>query len=84
MLFAALLSASAAWADFGQYENHTLDGDTLTIESTLGTLRISAVDDSAFEVHYVENGVQQLPSFALASRDLGHAIAVEESPAIEQ
>jgi oligosaccharide 4-alpha-D-glucosyltransferase len=79
ILLAALLSATAARADFGQYEDHTLDGDTLTIESTLGTLRISAVDDAAFEVHYVEDGVKQLPSFALASKDGAHAVEVEET-----
>ena len=79
ILFAALLFASAARADFGQYESHTLNGNTLTIESSVGALRITAVDDAAFEVHYVEDGVRQLPSFALAPVDDDHAIAVEDT-----
>ena len=60
------LIASTSWADFGEYRSHTLDGDTLTVTSSRGELRIRAVDDAAFEVHYVEDGVKQLPSFALA------------------
>ena len=79
ILLATLLVASAAQADFGQYASHTLDGNTLTIESTLGELRITAVDDAAFEVHYVEDGVRQLPSLALAPSDVNPAIAVEDT-----
>ncbi len=79
LLLVALLSADPARADFGQYEDHSFGGNVLTIESTLGTLRITAVDDAAFEVHYIENGVRQLPSFALAPRPGEHAGSVRES-----
>ena len=55
----------AALADFGDYENHSIADRTLTVTTTLGELRVTAVDDAAFEVHYIEDGVRQLPSFAL-------------------
>ena len=69
LLVAALLVALPARADFGSYESHALEGNTLVISSTRGELRLTAVDDAAFEVHYVEPGVRQLPSFALAGSD---------------
>ena len=59
MLFVALLATTTTWADFGDYRGHELNDDTLVITSTLGELRITAVDDAAFEVHYVEDGVKQ-------------------------
>jgi oligosaccharide 4-alpha-D-glucosyltransferase len=61
-----LLSAQGAHADFGRYESHALVGQALIVQTELGEMSITAVDDSAFEVHYRENGVKQLPSFSLA------------------
>ena len=66
LIFAALFAAAPSFADFGQYQSHTLDGQSLLILSDLGHLRITPVDDAAFEVHYREEGVKQLPSFAIA------------------
>ena len=65
LFLAVLLAAPMVHADFGEYQSHHLSGQTLTITSTAGELHISAVDDAAFEVHYVEDGVKQLPSFAI-------------------
>lgn len=62
----ALLLAATATADFGTYRSHVVTGQTLVVTTDLGELRIAAVDDAAFEVHYVEDGVRQLPSFAIA------------------
>jgi len=62
----ALLLASSAFADFGEYESHALAGQALIVQTDIGELYITAVDDSAFEVHYRENDVRQLPSFAKA------------------
>ena len=61
-----LLTSLTASADFGDYEDHALLGQSLLVETTMGSLRVTAVDDAAFYVHYVEDGVAQLPSFALA------------------
>ncbi|MCG8370119.1 MAG: alpha-amylase family glycosyl hydrolase [Proteobacteria bacterium] len=72
-------AASAAWADFGEYEGHALDGNTLTVSTSRGELHLTAVDDAAFEVHYVEAGVKQLPSFALAPRTREFAVATAET-----
>ncbi len=65
-LIVALLATTTTWADFGEYRSHDLKDNLLVINSTLGELRITAVDDAAFEVHYIEDGVKQLPSFAIA------------------
>ena len=61
-----LAFALSAQADFGDYEDHALLGQSLLVETTMGSMRITAVDNAAFYVHYVEDGVAQLPSFALA------------------
>ncbi|MDH3275890.1 MAG: hypothetical protein OEM99_15270, partial [Gammaproteobacteria bacterium] len=58
--------ASAAHADFGEYLGHNLDGKTLVVHTDMGELRITPRDEAALEVHYLENDVKQLPSFALA------------------
>jgi oligosaccharide 4-alpha-D-glucosyltransferase len=77
----ALLAAEPAQADFGDYRRHAMDQQTLAIDTSLGQLRITPVDDAAFEVHYVENGVKQLPSFALAGAppDVESAVAESDS-----
>ncbi len=65
LIVAALFAAAPALADFGQYQGHKLDGQSLVVVSDLGELTISPLDDAAFEVHYQEKGVKQLPSFAI-------------------
>jgi oligosaccharide 4-alpha-D-glucosyltransferase len=81
LLFAvALLAAAPTFGDFGQYQGHRLDGEALVVSSDIGKLRITPVDDAAFEVHYIEDGIKQLPSFAIAEdRPTGIASAVSES-----
>lgn len=59
------LLGTSTWAAFGDYENHRLVDQSLVIQTTIGELSVTAIDDSAFEVHYRETGVAQLPSFAL-------------------
>jgi oligosaccharide 4-alpha-D-glucosyltransferase len=57
---------SAAHADFGDYVSHRADLQTLVIETDMGEVQITTIDDAGFEVHYRETGHSQLPSFALA------------------
>jgi oligosaccharide 4-alpha-D-glucosyltransferase len=66
-----LLCAQAALADFGSYESHALVGQALVVQTDIGEMSITAVDDAAFEVHYRERGVRQLPSFALDGAPAG-------------
>ena len=73
------LFTSTAYADFGQYLSHSVDGAALVVVSDMGELRITAIDDAAFEVHYVETGVQQLPSFAIDQRPTDIVTALRES-----
>jgi len=70
---------SAAHAEFGEYLGHDLDGQTLRVHTDMGELRITARDDAAFEVHYLEKGVKQLPSFALAGEPPEIPVALFES-----
>jgi oligosaccharide 4-alpha-D-glucosyltransferase len=79
VLSVTLLTASSAIADFGQYQSHDISGQTLVIASDVGELRVTAVDDAAFEVHYVEHGVQQLPSFAIAPDHINPVATVTDS-----
>lgn len=79
LLLLLVFAASTGWADFGEYESHETFGNTLVIATTDGALRLTAVDDAAFEVHYAERGVKQLPSFALAPQNGEFASAVTET-----
>ncbi len=67
LLLVALTAATGARADFGDYRSHDVSGNRLTVRSELGELHVTAIGNAAFEIHYVENDVRQLPSFALAS-----------------
>ena len=79
---AALLVAclpQSALADFGTYQSHALVGQALIVQTDMGEMSITAVDDAAFEVHYREEGVKQLPSFALAGPAAPVAAAVVDT-----
>ena len=65
---ACLLAATSASADFGQYQEHRVENQSLIVTTDIGELRITPIDDDAFEVHYRQEGVRQLPSFAIAER----------------
>ncbi len=69
----------AARAEFGTYVEHQVIDQTLVVRTDIGELRITAIDDAAFEVHYVEQGVKQLPSFALAGEPPEVPVALFES-----
>ena len=73
-----LFLAQIARADFGTYESHVLVGQALTIRTDVGEVSITAVHDAAFEVHYRERGVKQLPSFALAGIRKAVSVDVRE------
>ena len=82
-LFVAAVAA-ACWsgvvhADFGNYQSHEVVGQTLVIQTDMGALRVTAIDDAALEVHYLEDGVKQLPSFALAGGQPEVRLAVSET-----
>ncbi len=74
----ACLITSVGRADFGEYRSHALDGQSLIVETSIGELSVAAIDDAAFEVHYREAGVKQLPSFALAGVPGEVAVSVRE------
>ncbi len=74
-----LFFAAQAGADFGEYRGHTQDGTSLVVTSSLGELKITPLDPSAFEVHYREKDVKQLPSFATTGARPELATAVLET-----
>ena len=81
LLLVALVACliPTARADFGNYLAHELTDGSLVVTTDIGVLRITALDDAAFEVHYVEVGVKQLPSFALAGTPAAVTTAVSET-----
>jgi len=79
ILLATMATAPPAIADFGDYLGHDVVGRSLTVRSTLGELRVTAVNAAAFEVHYVEDGITQLPSFALDNAAPEIATALTEN-----
>lgn len=75
----AIYLAPSASAEFGEYLEHEVSESSVVVSTTIGKLRVTAVDEAAFEVHYRETGVKQLPSFAIAGESHGIPVAVEES-----
>ena len=73
-----------AAADFGEYREHGFDGQTLSVSTSAGELRITAQNASSFVVHYVEGGVKQLPSFAVAGPpELATTVVSDSSESIQ-
>ena len=71
LLFALIAATAATWAtpvvaDFGDYRSHEQQGQTLLVTTDVGQLRITVIDEAAFEVHYVAEDSARFPSFALA------------------
>ena len=50
------------------YQSHKVEGQSLIIQSTQGTLTLTAYHENAFEAFYQPDGVKQLPSFAIAGK----------------
>lgn len=75
----SILGFSVASAEFGDYIEHTVVDEALHVRTDMGTLVITAVDDAALEVHYREDGVTQLPSFAIAATQSSIAAEVSDS-----
>lgn len=65
-LLPVLLASELSYADFGDYQNHTLSERALVVSTDEGKLAINLRAPQAFEVHYQPTGVKQLPSFALS------------------
>ncbi|MEL7198813.1 MAG: TIM-barrel domain-containing protein [Pseudomonadota bacterium] len=61
-----LLSALTAPVAAREYLSHDLAGQTLSITTSEGAVSLRALSDDAVEVHYLDTGSQQLPSFALS------------------
>ncbi|NND43801.1 MAG: glycosyl hydrolase, partial [Xanthomonadales bacterium] len=78
-VLAALFAFSNAEAEFGNFREFRVDGRDLTIATTRGQLRLTAHASGALEVHYLESGVAQLPSFAIADETPGADIQVSDS-----
>ncbi len=81
LTFAALAAAAPVSADFGDYRGHVIEDQALVVTTDVGELRITAFDDAAFEVHYVEEGVRQLPSFAITGGPPDVRSSISESEA---
>ena len=50
------------------YQSHRVEGQSLIIQSTQGSLMLTAYHENAFEAFYQPDGVKQLPSFAIAGK----------------
>ena len=66
-LVTGFIVSTSALAEFGTYQSHSLEGQSLQVHSDAGLLSITLHNPQALEVHYQPKGVKQLPSFAIAS-----------------
>ena len=69
-----------AGADFGDYRSHEARGQSLIVSTSLGAMTLTALNDAAFEAHYAEDGVRQLPSFALGAEPAPVTTVVSDDP----
>ncbi|MEO0575117.1 MAG: TIM-barrel domain-containing protein [Pseudomonadota bacterium] len=66
LFISACIAASHSAADFGDYQSHRLDGQSVTLTTSIGTLQLTLQNPTSIYAHYRETGIRQLPSFALA------------------
>ena len=76
---ALLATLQPAQADFGDYLEHTLSADALTITTSAGTVRLTLINPTALYAHYVAPGVSQLPSFALSGEQVPATATLSET-----
>ena len=73
-----LLAASPSLAWARDYVSHSLDGQTLSVTTTEGTVKLTALSADAFEIVYDKAEMKQLPSFALSGDSEYVNVTVEE------
>lgn len=74
----AVFQPQLAHADFGAYLSHETEGQSVVVQTTSGQLFLTARNELAFEAHYVEPHIKQLPSFALDRESEPVNIRVEQ------
>lgn len=70
LLIICSLTMPPAHADFGAYQSHALAAQSIEVTTEQGKLSVRAINELSFEVYYQQNGVKQLPSFALSGESL--------------
>ncbi len=75
----SVFAAPPAFADFGDYEAHLWEGQSLIVTTSEGELRITALNDGALEIFYHDPDVRQLPSFAIGGEPAFASTVVSES-----
>ncbi len=79
LLTVCALTPLGAAADFGDIVDYAAGDDRVVIRTTRGELVITPLNDATFDVHYVERGVRQLPSFARAADAKAAAFTLTDS-----
>ncbi len=77
---ACLLLVNNTVADTHRYLDHSLKQNILTITTTQANITITAVGEGALEVFYQQDGIKQLPSFALQPGLQPNQITLRERP----
>ncbi|TQV89874.1 DUF5110 domain-containing protein [Aliikangiella coralliicola] len=49
-----------------EYVSHSMENGVLVVETSRGKIQLTALPGDSIEVHHMENGVKQLPSFAIS------------------
>ncbi|MEM7762987.1 MAG: TIM-barrel domain-containing protein [Pseudomonadota bacterium] len=78
-LMGITLCCASAWADYGDYRSHRVEGQTLIVDTTLGQLSVSVVHPTAMYLHFAEPGRRQLPGYALSGDSVPSAVVVSET-----
>lgn len=81
-ILACLVSIAGHFSAYSaEYQTHRIEDNQLIISTDEGDIQITAYSESAFEIWYQPNGLDQLPSFALKEGLNATAFNVESHPA---
>ncbi len=82
VLLLSMFISSCSYFEPQDYINHHLQDHSLIIESKFGEIKYTALSTGSIEVHYLQTGVEQLPSFATKEASGSVPLKITESDSV--
>lgn len=79
-LLVGILVVCPSSASASDYTSHRLEGQTLIVQTTDGSVTLTPYNGDAIEVVYARTGVRQLPSYALGTTPQPTAVTLKDTP----
>lgn len=81
LFFVLFTLCCTAAAQAAQYQQHSLTGNTLTIQTDSGQLSLTFYQNDVVEAFYQGEGIKQLPSFSISQQSEPQQLRLTESAA---